>query len=155
MFMSKLAWKRVVRENMKFCSDMQLQLKTEHSESLQSLMKITQINKEFVLWEINREYPKYFPFIQKAVRMLGLMFSGNWVQTCSNCQESILSQSEHVLLFCRNTNEFREILWRRLILRFGLTFFSAFLSESPKSQLELLFSGCSKILNDRKMSLIV
>ena len=54
VFMSKSAWKRVVRENMKFYSDMQLQLKTEHSESLQSLMKITQINKEFVLWEISR-----------------------------------------------------------------------------------------------------
>ncbi|MCG8048788.1 MAG: reverse transcriptase family protein [Candidatus Thiodiazotropha taylori] len=149
VFMSKQAWKHAVRENMKRDNDLQLQLKTENSESLQSVTRIAQVNKEFILWEISREYPKYLPFIQKAVRMLGFMLSRNWVQTCSNCQDGILSQSEHLLLYCSNTNEFREILWSRLIMRFGLTFFSTFMLESPKSQLELLFSGCSKLLNDK------
>lgn len=110
---------------------------------------ITEINKEYVLWEVCREFPKYYPFTQKAVRMLGLMFSGKWVRTCHFCQEAILSPTEHMLLFCRKTNRFREILLRRLILKFGLKFFSDFISEPPNSQLEMLFSGCSKILKDK------
>ena len=78
--------------------------------------------------------------------MLGLTFTGKWVRSCHLCQEAIRSPTEHQLLFCRNTNGFRSNLWPRLIAKFGLKFFSDFISESPKGQLELLFSGCVKIL---------
>ena len=34
----------------------------------------------------------------------------------------------------------------RLIYRFGMTFFYAFISEPSRTQLEMLYSGCSNIL---------
>ena len=110
------------------------------SVSVNSIMKIT--NKEYILSEVCREFLKYNPFTQKAVSMLGLMFSGKWVRTCHLCQEAML-------LFCRKTNEFRDSLRRRLILKFGLKFLNDFITEPPNSQLEMLFSGCSKILKDK------
>ena len=79
--------------------------------------------------------------------MLGLMFTGRWIRFCHLCNEVIYYPTEHLLLFCRKTNEFRESLWLRLIFKFGLNFFDQFISETPKGQLELLFSGCAKILN--------
>ena len=54
-----------------------------------------------------------------------------------------------MLLFCSKTFDFQETLWRRLIFRFGMHFFNSFTSVSPKGQEELLFSGCSKLLNNR------
>ena len=67
---------------------------------------------------------------------------------CNLCNEVIYYPTEHLLLFCRKTNGFRESLWPRLILKFGLNFFDQFISETPKGRLELLFSGCAKILNN-------
>ena len=48
--------------------------------------------------------------------------------------------TEHLLLFWRKTNELRESLWPRLILKFD-HFFGRFMSETPKGQLELLLSN--------------
>ena len=111
------------------------------SESAINIMKITSLNQEYLFWKVGREYPKYFPLIQRADRMLGLMFSGRWIRFCHLCNEVIYNPTEHLLLFCRKTNALRENLWLRLILKFGLNFFSQFISETPKGQLELLFSG--------------
>ena len=51
--------------------------------------------------------------------------------------------------FAEKPNEFRDNLWRRLILKYGLKFFNDFISKPPNSQLEMLFSDCSKILKDK------
>lgn len=49
---------------------------------------------------------------------------------------------------CNRTNEFRDIFWKKLILRFGLEYFMLFISYSPDYQLEMLFSGCRGILSN-------
>ena len=121
-------------------------LKSVNSENAKSVMRITEPNREYLLWEISREFPKYLPFIQRAVRLLGTMFSGEWIRKCYLCGENILASTEHVLLFCKQTENFRDSLWCRLIYRFGMTFFHAFISEPPRTQLEMLYSGCSNIL---------
>ena len=54
--------------------------------------------------------------------MLGLTFTGRWIRFCHLCNEVIYYPNEHLLLFCRKTNEFRESLWPRLIFKFGLNF---------------------------------
>ena len=110
VFVSKYTWKRIVRENMKQHRETEWRSKTETSESAKNIMKITLMNQEYLFWKVSREYPKYFPFIQRAVRMLGLMFTGRWIRSCHLCNEVIYYPTEHLLFFCRKTNEFRESL---------------------------------------------
>ena len=81
--------------------------------------------------------------------MLGLMFCGKWVRKCQLCQSYISNPTEHMLLYCSQTVDFQETLWRRLIFRFGMHFFNSFMTESPNGQIELLYSGCSKLLNNK------
>ena len=80
--------------------------------------------------------------------MLARMFSGKWSQNCKLCTETTLSQTEHLILFCNRTNEFRDIFWKKLILQFGLEYFMLLISYSPDCQLEMLFSGCRGVLSD-------
>ena len=80
--------------------------------------------------------------------MLGIIFSGLWVRECELCHKTVLEPTEHMLLFSCKTNVFRETLWDRLLHRLGMQFFSAFISESQKGQIEMLFSGCTKILKN-------
>ena len=148
-------WKRTVRDNMRLTREREWFVKTENSSTVQSIMRITEHNKEYVLWEISREFPKYYPFIQNAVCMLGLMYSGSWLRLCHLCQKATYTPTEHILLYCINTNDFRHTLWHRLIMRFGITFFSRFISESPNGQLEMLFSGCPKLLSEKKRMLLI
>ena len=149
IFMSKFSWRRLVRANMETVYEADRCLKSVNSENAKSVMRITEPNREYLLWDISREIPKYLPFIQRAVRLLGTMFSGEWIRKCYLCGENILTSTEHVLLFCRQTENFRESLWCRLIYRFGMTFFHAFISEPPRTQLEMLYSGCSNILKSK------
>ena len=66
MFVSKCTWKRIVRANMKLYSEREWRIKVETSESGKSIWKITQMNQEYLFWNIAREYPIYYPFVQRA-----------------------------------------------------------------------------------------
>ena len=114
--MSKMSWKHAVRENMKLTIDREWRLKSSNSTEVNSILRITDLNSEFVFWEVSREFPKYYPFIQKAVHMLGLMFCGKWVRKCQLCQSYISNPTEHLLFYCSQTFDFQETLWRRLII---------------------------------------
>ena len=140
--MSKLSWKHAARENMKLAIDREWRLKSSNSTEVNSILRITDLNCEFVFWEVSREFPKYYAFIQKAVHMLGLMFCGKWVRKCKLCQSYISNPTEHMLLYCSQIFDFQETLWRRLIFRFEMHFFNYFISESPNGQIELLYLGC-------------
>ena len=74
--MSKMSWKHAVRENTKLTKDREWRLKSSNSTEVNSILRITDQNSEFVFWEVSRVFPKYYPFNQKAVNMLGLMFCG-------------------------------------------------------------------------------
>ena len=54
------------------------------------------------------------------------------------------------MLYCIKLNQNRETLWYKLICRFGIDYFIAFISNSPESQIDLLFSGSRGILNEEK-----
>ena len=106
-FMLKFSLRRLVRANMETVFEADRCLKSVSSENAKSVMRITEPNREYLLWEISREFPKYLPFMQRAVRLLGTMFSGEWIRKCYLCGENI----EHVLLFCNQTENFRDSLW--------------------------------------------
>ena len=78
------------------------------------------------------------------------MFSVKWYNNCYLCGDFILSQSEHLMLYCIKLNDFRESLWYRLLSRFDVNYFNSFMSHSPERQLDLLFSGPREILNEEK-----
>ena len=100
VFMSKMSWKHAVRENMKLTIDREWRLKSSNLSEVNSILRITDLNSEFVFWEVSIEFLKYYPIIQKAVRMLGLMFCEKWVRKCQFYQSSISIPTEHMLLYC-------------------------------------------------------
>ena len=55
-------------------------------------------------------------------------------------------QSQHIF----KLKEFREVLWYKLLSRFGINYFTLFMSHSPERQIDLLFTGSREILNDEK-----
>ena len=71
----------------------------------------------------------------------------------SFCQGYISNPTEH-MLFCSKAFDFQETLWRRLIFRFGIHFFNSIISVSNKGQVELIFSGCSKLLTNKTIDVI-
>ena len=54
------------------------------------------------------------------------------------------------MLYCIKLNQCRETLWHKLICRFGIDYFIAFISNLPKSEIGLLFSGLRELLNEEK-----
>ena len=121
-FVSKLSWKRTIRTRMQMTREAEWSMKCVNSANANSIVRIKEYNREYVFWEVSRAFPKYYSLIQKAVRMLGIMFSGLWIRECDLCQETVIEPTEHMLLFCCKTNVFRETLWGRLLRRFGMPF---------------------------------
>ena len=102
------------------------------------------------MWKLSKQCPNYLSLAYKAVRMLGRMFSVKWYHICYLCGDLILSESTHLLLYCVKLKEFREVLWYKLLSRFGINYFTVFMSHSPERQIDLLFTGSREILNDEK-----
>ena len=88
---------------MKLTIDREWRLKSSNSTDVNSIPRITDLNSEFVFWEVSREFPKYYPFNQKAVHMLGLMLCEKFKQIC---QSYISNPTEHMLLYCSQTFNF-------------------------------------------------
>ena len=93
------------------------------------------------MWYVCKQFPQYLYLTLKAARMLGRMFSGKWPDTCNLCGDFILWQPEHLMFYCIKLNQIRETSWYKVICRFGIDYFIAFISNSPESQIDLLFSG--------------
>ena len=75
-FVSKYSWKRIIRASMQLVRDAEWNRKCVNSANANSIIRIKEFNREYVFWEVSRAFPKYYSLIQKAVRMLGIMFSG-------------------------------------------------------------------------------
>ena len=124
--------------------------RVQSSVSVARIVNINDANKEYIMWYVCKQFPQYLPLAQKAVRMLARTFSGKWLHTCYLCGDFILSQPEHLMLYCIKLNQNRETLWYKLICRFGIDYFIVFISNSPESQIDLLYSGSKGILNEEK-----
>ena len=59
----------------------------QDSTNANSIMRIEECNREYVFWEVSRTFPQYYSLIQKAVRMLGIMFSGQWTREGYLCHK--------------------------------------------------------------------
>ena len=63
------------------------------------------------------------------------------------CGENVVSITKHILLFCQSNSYFRTELWQKLIKRFGLAFYIAYISLSASEQVNALLSGFSNMLH--------
>ncbi|MEW8150680.1 MAG: reverse transcriptase family protein [Candidatus Thiodiazotropha endolucinida] len=149
-FISKTSWKRLVGDKIREIYETERACRVQSSVSVARIVNINDANKEYIMWYVCKQFPQYLPLAQKAVRMLARTFSGKWLHTCYLCGDFILSQPEHLMLYCIKLNQNRETLWYKLICRFGIDYFIAFISNSPESQIDLLFSGSRGILNEEK-----
>lgn len=145
-FMTKNAWKRLLRD--KFLNvgrDTSLQ-RVSNSESFSRFMDIHSLDKPYILYDISKESRKYLKNTKLAVRLLGLMFSGKKCTICRSCGELSQTLTEHILLFCTACEDFRNKLWENMISRFGIKFFNSFIALSPAKQVDNLFAGCHNLL---------
>lgn len=146
-FVSKGAWKRLVLQKIKVFNIPEDAVRGVTSPPLARLSDVLDPNNEFVIWRFCREFPQYLNLAQKAVRLLARVFSVKWYQYCYLCGNFILSQTEHLLLYCTELEHFRETLWSRLIGRFGIEFFVNFITNPPEKQLHILFTGSRETLD--------
>ena len=94
-----------------------------------------------------REYPRYKKYAHLAVSLIGLMFCGRWLSLCHKCGENSISLVEHILLFCPSNHNFRNVLWQKLIARFGSAFYITFISLSATEQVNSMLSGFGTLLD--------
>ena len=83
-----------------------------------------------------------------AMRLIGMLFCGTWLSVCQKCDEKSFPLTEHILLYCPGTNTIRNVLWRRLLMRFGVDFYKQFITLSPSDQVNALFSGFYGLVQD-------
>ena len=78
------------------------------------------------------------------------MFCGRWLSLCHKCGENSISLVEHILLFCPSNHNFRNVLWQKLIARFGFAFYITFISLSATEQVNSMLSGFGTLLDHER-----
>lgn len=149
-FMTKNAWKKFIRHTINNFYRNDLMSRLTPVNSYNRILKI-HVDITFgphVLWKLSKDCPRFKNMVQVAIRFLGMLFSGKWPRKCCNCDENILSETEHLLLYCPKTDSFRKVLWHRLFGRFGVQFYNKFKSLSPSDQVDGMFSGCFEFFTD-------
>lgn len=147
-FMSKQLWKRQVREKINIFNRNRLLEKASYSDSARHLLRLHNPSSAYIIWKICKEFPYCYSGGKLAVRLIGSMFDGRRYRPCSLCTILTPNLTEHTLLFCRKTDDFRTKLWKKLIYRFGIGFFCKFITMSSEEQIDSLFSGCNTVLVD-------
>ena len=78
----------------------------------------------YLLYRVRNETPRIYKYVKLAARLLGLMFSGEHTKMiCRSCGDLTNKITEHVLLFCKGNETFRNKPWESLIHRFKFTFY--------------------------------
>ena len=151
-FPNKIAWKKVLREKIDILYRDEMLTRISSSESLPRIFKV-HIGIPFhphAFWGFCREYPRYKKYAHLAVRLIGLMFCGRWLSLCHKCGENSISLVEHILLFCPSNHNFRNVLWQKLIARFGFAFYITFISLSATEQVNSMLSGFGTLLDHER-----
>ena len=78
------------------------------------------------------------------------MICGRWLSLCHECGENSISLAEHILLFCPSNHNFRNVLWQKLIARFGFAFYITFISLSATEQVNSMLSGFGTLLDHER-----
>ena len=149
-FISKTSWKNLVNEKIRELCVAERARKVQECPWVNRILNIRGTDRNFIIWNLTKQFPNYLSLAYKAVRMLGRMFSHQWYHNCYVCGDLILSETTHLLLYSHSLNQFREVLWYNLLSHFGLHYFTIFMSYSPERQIDLLFTGSREILNDEK-----
>ena len=152
-FVSKTSWKTLVNEKIRELCAAERARKVQVNPLLNRIINIRGINRDFIMWELCKQCPNYlslayelFVCLEECFPLDGIIIATFVVIL------SCLSQSEstHLLLYCVKLKEFREVLWYKLLSRFGFNYFTVFISHSPERQIDLLFTGSREILIDEK-----
>ena len=126
----------------------ELLLKANDSVSLSRFRDIHNSSEPYLLYKIFKEAPTIYKYGKLAARLLGFIFSGNFIMVCRSCGDVTNKLMERSILYCKENDNVRTKLWQSLIHRFSTGFFNTFIALSPADQVDSLFSGCYNILID-------
>ena len=107
---------------------------------MQSLPKFTSTDTTLALIGL---YPLEF---ETCLPRSALSFCGKWFQCVINVVKSQYHSRNTFCYFARVT-KFRNVLWHKLIARFGFDFHTKFISLSASDQVNLLLSCFRDLLN--------
>ena len=79
-----------------------------------------------------------------------MAFCGRWLSLCHKCGENSISLVEHILLFRPSNHNFCNVLWQKLIARFGFAFYITFISLSAAEQVNSMLSGFDTLLDHER-----
>ena len=106
-FISKYSWKRILKVKMSSLRRDELLLKANDSVSLSRFLDIQNSSEPYLLYKIIKEAPRIYKYGMLAVRLLGFMFSGNYIMVCRSCGDVTNKLTEHAILFCKENDNFR------------------------------------------------
>ena len=75
-FFSKTSWKRLVVDRIREIFETKRACRVQSSVYVVRIVNINDAYKEYFMWHVCKRFPQYVSLAQKAVRMLGRVFSG-------------------------------------------------------------------------------
>lgn len=150
MFMSKPAWKKLVRKKIDDVVREEWYNRVTNDTFLSQFLYLHNVYEPYILWKISKVNSKLYKYCQSCIKFIGMMFSNYRLLSCPACHMLNNNQTEHTVLYCRATETCRRQLWQEICCTFGFDIFSKFKLLEPTEQLLSLFSSLNNILKDEE-----
>jgi hypothetical protein len=148
-FPSKLSWKKVVRKSV---DDFERSQRFSDMLLDESFSPFTSICSELLSpvppWLLGKLNPCYFSKCSYVVKLLGLLFCREFLQSCYKCQFLTYNLAEHLVFECPNNEISRNQLWLDIYSVVGVRTFLSFTRMNKKLQICSLCFGLCNLIND-------
>lgn len=150
-FMSKCAWKDLIKTKINSCVATEWQERILHDNNLCQFAMIHDTYEPCKFWTFSKSNSKYLKYSQICVKLIALLFTESGTLYCRACGLFYNSSfTEHVILYCKSTTVPRIKLWDRLLSRFGVQNYKTFISLTPYDQVIALLTAFQNILSDEQ-----
>ena len=146
-FPSKTVWKKIINKSIYNFENKNTIEKCLIDETLHGFNILHNNYDMCEIWKISQKENKLLKHSYTSIYLTCRLFDNNFEQTCSKCGLVNFNNAEHVLLNCIYNNDNRDILWRKLFIKFGIVFYRLLISMPPRTQLIHLLSGMRYYLN--------
>lgn len=150
IFMTKHVWKKLVRKRIDDVVREEWQHRMTTDTNLNKFLTFHNVYEPCVFWKISKSNPKLSKYCQNCIKLVGMMFSNYRLLSCPSCYMLNNNQTEHTILYCCATENFRKQLWHTICSTFGFEVFAKFKHLEPTEQVLSLFSFLKDILSDEE-----
>ena len=109
--MTKHVWKKLVRKRIDDVVRDEWQHRMISDTNLNKFLTFYNVYEPCVFWKISKSNPKLSKYCQNCIKLVGMMFSNYRFLSCPSCYMLTNNQTEHTVLYCSATENFRKQLW--------------------------------------------